>query len=145
WGRRVVVPAAVDAQKTIFRIDLRDYKWNEETWKKILAADPYRFVHEDPVARDVASLTQCDLPYARADWFVFAASRPPLYHDVLQLPRTDRELEQRLAVDADANIRNEKDVRAGFNSSGVSTNNRLVERQRPGYGAYWTSYAVAHN
>jgi TPR repeat protein/mono/diheme cytochrome c family protein len=140
WGRRVVVPVAVDAPKTVFRIDLRDYKWNEETWKKIIGADPYRFEHADAVAMNVAAMTQCELPYARADWFVFAASRPPLYHEVLELPATDSELEKLLKVDVAEDIRTERIARAGFNGSGVSRSNRLIERHDSPYGAYWKSY-----
>ena len=41
WGPRVVVPRAVDRGATLFRIDLRDYQWNEKTWDAVLAANPY--------------------------------------------------------------------------------------------------------
>ena len=50
----------------------------------------------------------------RADWFVAVASRPPLYHDILQLPRSEGELEKMLRVDVLENIRQERAVRAGF-------------------------------
>ena len=33
-----------------------------------------------------------------------------------------------------------KPARAGFNESGVSRNNRLIERHESAYGAYWKSY-----
>lgn len=145
WERDIEVPRPIDPAKTILRVDLRHYQWTDDVWKRILAEYPYAVKLGDKTARAVYALADCELPYARADWFVFAASRPPLYHDILQLPRTDRELEQKLAVDVDANIRNEKVARAGFNSSGVSSNNRLVERHRSGYGAYWKSYDFAHN
>jgi mono/diheme cytochrome c family protein len=145
WERDIEVPRPIDPAKTILRVDLRHYQWTQEVWKRILAEYPYAVTLPGETAKAVVAATECEMPYARADWFVFAASRPPLYHDLLQLPITDRELEQRLAVDADANIRNEKVARAGFNSSGVSSNNRLIERHRSGYGAYWKSYDFAHN
>jgi hypothetical protein len=85
------------------------------------------------------------LPYVRGDWFVFAASRPPLYHDVLQLPLTDRELEKTLQIDVAENIRQERVARAGFNGSGVSRNNRLIERHESPFGAYWKSYDFGGN
>jgi tetratricopeptide (TPR) repeat protein len=83
--------------------------------------------------------------YVRADWFVFAASRPPLYHDVLQLPKTDVELERALKVDVEKDIEEQRVARAAFNGSGVSRNNRMIERHRSPYGAYWKSYDFATN
>ena len=87
----------------------------------------------------------CDLPVLRADWFVATAARPPLYHDLLQLPTTDRGLERLLQVDVPGDIQEETVARAGFNGSGVSKNNRLIERHDAAYGAYWRSYDFADN
>jgi hypothetical protein len=85
------------------------------------------------------------VPYLRADWFVATASRPPLYHDLLQLPVSDRGLERLLQVDVLANLQEENVARAGFNDSGVSKNNRLIERHDAAYGAFWRSYDFAAN
>ena len=71
-----------------------------------------------------------DIPSVHVDWFVAQASLPPLYHDLLSLPLTDRELETRLEVDVAQNLLNAPGVRvwrAGTNNSGVSTNNRVLE------------------
>lgn len=68
------------------------------------------------------------------------ATQPPLYHYILEIPMTDRELEKLLKVDVDENIKGERVLRAGFNSSGISRHNRLIERHETGYGAYWKSY-----
>jgi hypothetical protein len=81
----------------------------------------------------------------RGDWFVATASRPPLYHQLLQLPGTERELEKALHIDVEADIRSERVARVGFNESGVSRNNRLIERHKTSYGAYWKSYDFAEN
>ena len=35
WGKQIVVPKTIDNEKTILRIDLRDYQWNEKTWEAI--------------------------------------------------------------------------------------------------------------
>ena len=46
------------------------------------------------------------------------------------------------------NLKNAPGVRvwrAGFNESGVSINNRVVERHKSRYGAYWKSYDFAGN
>lgn len=145
WGHRVEVPEPIDKAKTIFRIDLRHYQWDAEVWKAILAKYPYRVVQTTPTAMAIYAATVCELPYVRADWFVFEASKPPLYHEVLQLPKTDRELEKKLHVDVDNNIQKDQVARAGFNGSGVSQNNRLIERHESSYGAYWKSYDFARN
>lgn len=143
WGRRVVRPESVDASKTILRIDLRDYKWSPAVWNQILIGYPYAVALSTRSAQQCVDETACPLPYVRGDWFVAAAARPPLYHEVLQLPATDRELEKLVRVDVDEDIRQERVARAGFNGSGVSRNNRLIERHESSYGAYWKSYDFA--
>lgn len=142
WGREVRVPVAVDAAKTILRIDLRHYKWNEnDAWSRIIAADPYHMTYSSTAATSCYAMTQCELPHVRADWFVFSASRPPLYHVILDIPANIAELEKRLGVDVAQNLQDYNDVvRAGFFPSGVSKSNRLLERHVSSYGAYWKSY-----
>ena len=60
--------------------------------------------------------TEGQLAYVRADWFIATASRPPLYHELLQLPETERELEQQLHMNLQADIVQERVIRAGFNA-----------------------------
>jgi tetratricopeptide (TPR) repeat protein len=48
-------------------------------------------------------------------------------------------------MDVAGNIQGERAARAGFNSSGVSRNNRLIERHATAFGAYWKSYDFAGN
>lgn len=98
----------------------------------------------------------------RADWFVTTAMQPQLYHALLYdltLPElTQRlvdksrpanpkgmialDLERYLGVDVVENILlgNENAMRCGFTPSGVSGQNRLLERHRTKFGAYWKSY-----
>jgi len=79
----------------------------------------------------------------RADWFVATATRPPLYHKLLDLPDTDKALEDQLGVDIAANFQSplaDRIARAGFEKSGVSGQNRLLERSESKFGAYWKSY-----
>ena len=88
----------------------------------------------------------CVIPSVHIDWFLATASTPPLYHELLSLPLTDGELEQQLDVDVVGNLTTAPGVRvwrAGFNNSGVSNNNRVVERHTSRYGAYWKSYDFA--
>ena len=145
WGKSVVVPQPVDAAKTILRIDLRDFGWNEQTWQTLLERNPYGIAMAGADAKACLDASGCKLPYLRADWFVAVASRPPLYHDILQLPRTENDLLRILRLDLAENIRQERVARAAFNGSGVSRNNRLIERHEAGNTVYWKSYDFANN
>ena len=146
WGREIKAPQPIDSAKTILRIDLRHYKWNEnDAWSRVIAADPYRVTYSNPVAKSCYEITRCELPHVRADWFVFAASRPPLYNVILGLPDKPDEMlrfeKERLGVDVARNLQDYNDVlRAGFYPSGVSKANRMIERHVSSYGAYWKSY-----
>jgi hypothetical protein len=139
---RIVVPKAVDAARTIYRIDLRDYGWDAKEWEPyVVRGYPYALRGVDGRAeRDIQEATGSESAWVRADWFVFAASQPPLYHDLLRLPGSERDLERQIGVDTQANLRSGRAVRAGFRESGVSQGNRLVERHEAGTGMYWKSY-----
>ena len=150
WGAEVIKPTPIDQEQTIFYIDLRHYEWDikSDKWYKIEQAYPYGVQLTSSTYTTLCQETNCELPFVRADWFIATASLPPLYHEILDLPKTDKELETRLEVDVAGNLKNAPGVRvwrAGFNESGVSVNNRIVERHKSRYGAYWKSYDFAGN
>ena len=154
WGVSVINPQPIDAQATIFYIDLRHYEWDRiDGWTKIEEAYPYHIAFDAPAQSGLReqlgrlqTQMNCVIPSVHIDWFLATASTPPLYHELLSLPLTDGELEQQLDVDVVGNLTNAPGVRvwrAGFNNSGVSNNNRVVERHTSRYGAYWKSYDFA--
>ena len=154
WGVTVINPQPIDPQGTIFYIDLRHYEWDvNNAWTQIEGAYPYHISFNAPVQKALQEQLgrlqtemNSNIPSIHIDWFVATASLPPLYHDLLSLPLTDRELDTRLEVDVVRNINNAPGVRvwrAGTNDSGVSTNNRVLERHTSRYGAYWKSYDFA--
>ena len=154
WGSTVTNPHPIDPQETIFYIDLRHYEWDvNNAWTQIEAEYPYHIPFDAPeqsaLKEQLGRLQgemKCDIPAIHADWFIAQASLPPLYHDLLSLPLTDRELETRLEVDVFRNLQNAPGVRvwrAGTNNSGVSNNNRVIERHKSQHGAYWKSYDFA--
>ena len=157
WGRKVIKPHPIDSQATIFYIDLRDYEWEIGTnrWTQIEQVYPYKVEFNAPtqtaLREKLTNLRQemsCEVPFVHVDWFLATASLPPLYHDILDLPLTDSELEARLEVNVAENIINaagKRVWRAGFNNSRVSNNNRIVERHESRYGAYWKSYDFARS
>jgi hypothetical protein len=145
WNSTLVRPTPIDPARTILRIDIRQVNWNNDIWSQIEEANPYGITFEFPDATVCYEATQCQMPLVRVDWFVFAASKPPLYHRVLAVPETDAELESELKVNVSANIDQEQVIRAAFNRSGVSQNNRLIEWHKSPYGSYWKSYDFGGN
>ncbi len=155
WGREVVKPLPIDAEQTVFYIDLRDYEWDvrNDAWTQIEQAYPYKMTFDAPtqahLREKLTTLQQemsCEVPFVHVDWFLANASLPPLYHDILALPKTDRELEASLEVFVTENLQNapgKRVWRAGFNNSRVSRHNRVLERHTSRYGAYWKSYDFA--
>lgn len=129
WHPRLAAPRPINEVQTVYRIDLRDYKWTERLWDRIAVQDPYT---PDAVSKPPRVL--------RADWFIATASSASFYYELLQLPGADRALERLLQVDAPAGIEEGSARRAGFTDSGVSRNNRVIERHDAGFGAYWRSY-----
>ncbi len=150
---------------TLFAVDLRKLGWHravatapgsEEGTDTLSIHDlllleyPYSIIYEDSRTWDALAreyLTPSGMvrpiPYVRTDWFSSVATLPPLYHDILQLPRTVAELEEQLNIDCADNIEQRIAKRAGMAVSGVSRNNRAVERHPAADGAYWKSVDYA--
>lgn len=145
WQKRIAAPHAVGPGLTLLRIDLRDYGWTAATWQYLVAHYPYvvgRF--EEQRITDLSGSSP--LAYLRADWFVATASGPPLYYQVLGLPSTVAQLEKLLGVDTARHLAEERGViRAGVATSGVSRNNRVLERHESPHGAYWKSFDFRSN
>ncbi len=154
WGFEVIKPEPIDEQEMIFYIDLRHYEWDRnEAWTQIEREYPYSIEFDSETQAglhekltNLRTEMDCEVPFVYVDWFLANASLPPLYHDILDLPETDQELEEQLGVNVTRNINNAPGVhvwRAGFLKSGVSGYNRVVERHTSDYGAYWKSYDFA--
>ena len=156
WEADIVNPQPINTEQTLFYIDLRNYKWDtNDAWTHIEEHYPYNIKYEGADQTDVRNLflnlqseMRCEVPYVHVDWFIGKASEPPLYNEILALPDTDTELETLLGVDVIDNIKNDPGVRvwrAGIKgkNSGVSRHNRVVERHKSRYGAYWKSYDFA--
>ena len=156
WGADIVNPEPINTEQTLFYIDLRNYEWDindSYSWTQIEKRYPYNIKYEGADQRDERDLflnlqseMGCEVPYVYVDWFIGKASEPPLYNEILALPDTDTALETLLGVDVVSNLKNDPGVRvwrAGIINSGVSRHNRVVERHKSDYGAYWKSYDFA--
>jgi serine/threonine-protein kinase len=165
---KLVQPLPIDPAKTIFCVDLRALGWDRQPWQRynddgskkvgpshlnlwdlILLEYPYSTVYTnykvfDDLARDflVPAHQVRPIVYVRADWFVSRMLFSPFYEDFLDLPRRIEQLDAYLGLDPDALPRG-KVRRAGLAVSGVSINNRVVERTLPHPEKtryYWKSY-----
>src|SRR5262245_4464774 len=144
WHREITPPIAIEPSRSVFCIDLRDYDWTGDTWSEIVAGYPYSVRTEE--SQLIKQISGSETPYVRADCFVANASVSPLYYDVLGLPRTVQELERLLSIDIRRDLDEEKNLaRAGLRSSGVSQNNRVLERHSTASGAYWKSFDFKSN
>jgi mono/diheme cytochrome c family protein len=154
-GTSIVVPKAIDADETIYRIDLRDYEWDAALWRELVDLSPYAFELTREEAIDLQQFTGEDVPILRGDWLAAEGTAPPIYQIMLGIDgATLFDLQQQLQVNIQANIGDEivnntdNVVRAGFLDSGVSENNRVIERHEiPGAAnrALWISYDFAGN
>jgi mono/diheme cytochrome c family protein len=149
WEPDVVVPRTVDPDGILLAVDLRALGWHHnQLWNAVLAAYPYGLVYDTSPADlevneraiEVSRYAESKVPVVRADWFCVTASRPPLYHTLLSIPATAAELEARLGVDVRVDFLSERLRRAGVTRSGVSRQNRIIDRHPSRYGAYWKSY-----
>jgi serine/threonine-protein kinase len=143
------VPGTAEA---VYAVDLRKLGWDQRpVWAAILARYPYGLrpggaqsdeaAELQDLARDVAGFSEADLPLLRADWFIVNATQPPLYHEILNLPQTLTDLEAQLELNLQQNFRDGRLQRAGFARSGVSRQNRLLERHTSARTPYfWISY-----
>ena len=164
WQKGLVRPEPIEPTRTVFRVDFRDLGWHQHPFERIvdgkpagpsrlnlfdlaLLEYPYGVVPEDSETFDRLATEFLGpagqvrpIPFVRADWFVSTATQPPLYEDFLQLPFTLKELQRRLDVDVEADLRDGRARRAGMTVSDVSRNNRAVERHPARHGAYWESF-----
>ena len=144
WNPNPFRHRAADDHRILIRIFLPDLNWTADTWRLLERQYPHGAAGgADESLRLLRMMTGAEAPVMRADWFASVASVSPLYYELLGLPDAMGALEEYLGIDLRANIRNEQVIRAGFQDSGVSTNNRLVERHAMGSGFFWTSYDFA--
>lgn len=150
---KITPPRAIDEGETIYRLDLRDYNWDAAMWEHVVSYYPYGIIGIDRQKEQLIERhSGSKMAYLRADWFTFAASQAPLYDDIMDrhlgIEQTHADadvlaqLDRALGVDRLGNLREGRAVRAGFQYSGVSGANRLIERHEIGshQGAYWVSY-----
>mgnify|MGYP002777768545 CR=1 FL=1 len=151
---QIRVPVAIDADRLLFRIDIRDYGWSQALWERIADANPYTIEYVQDTADKIKKDVLTDRFVLAGDAFLAFSSVPPLYHEILAIPNTRQQLEAGFGIDIGANIEEEKInnpdevARAGFHMSDVSFNHRMIERHKfpdASNRIYWISYDFKGN
>lgn len=161
----VTQPVAIDADRTIYRIDIRDYEWNREIdlqdndvlnpdnidfsdgWEAIIANPKtavYAVEYRGDAADDLAAEAGTRVPFMPVNAFIQATEFGDLYYTLIggraSLFDFEREV---LNLDTRAEARDNRLMRAGFSNSGVSEQERVLNRFDSGVGAgqsYWISF-----
>lgn len=91
-------PLPIDAERRIYRIDLRDYQWDRrvrvgapvyaDVWEALIANDVHAMPFLGADAEDVSADTVTAVPVLLVDAFLATATRPELYAAILELPPT---------------------------------------------------------
>ncbi len=95
----------IDPEQTILRINIDDLGWDSSDWDAVLKIYPYNLQPDIKLTSIFKSATGTQLPYVRADWFAFYASRPPLYNSLLKLGANFAALSSDQGVNVDADIK----------------------------------------
>lgn len=155
---RVAVPLPVNSERTLFRIDLRDFDWNravnvngqdfEDVWDAIVEANPYAVPFAGEDADDAREDAQTDVPVMFLDSMLSAATVGNLYYAAIGVDVTqtlDAFILDELEIDIEANLENEDLIRAGTTRSSISRQDRLIERHdiEARSGAFYQSFDFA--
>jgi mono/diheme cytochrome c family protein len=137
---------AIDNQRTVFRFRISQLGWDAEDWDEVVRFYPYCERSNRNEHQQLYNRLDTEAPVLRGDWFFATATLPPLYERLVDLPATRQELEQDLNLDIADNVNDGRVDRIGMDLSGVSQNQRIIERHalRGGSGDYfWWSYDFA--
>jgi hypothetical protein len=135
---------AADPERTIFRFRISQLGWNAADWDEVVRFYPYCLQSNVAAHQALYDRLDTEAPYLRADWFMATATLSPLYERLLDLGANLDELEQDFNFDIDQNVLDSNIIRIGFGFSGVSFNERMIERHDLGNGDYfWWSYDFA--
>jgi mono/diheme cytochrome c family protein len=150
-------PIPIDANQTIYRIDIRDYNWDRpidlqddgivdfnDAWLSLVAAaQPFAIEYQGDQADALKADTQTAVPFMPVNAFVQASQFGDEYYSLIGGKANFNDFtKQVLGVDQQADIQDEEVVRGSFSGSGVSHQERAVLRFDQGTAggfALWTS------
>jgi len=156
----VTQPRAIDPDETIYRINLKDYNWDREidledngsvdfpdAWEAIVANPETAFFsieYQGDAADDLKADAGTLIPFMPVNVFIQASEFGDLYYSLIggkaNLFDFERDV---LLVDTAEEIANDRLMRAGFSNSGVSQQERVLNRFDSGIAGglnYWISF-----
>jgi serine/threonine-protein kinase len=162
---RIAQPQAIDQDELIYRIDIRDYNWDREIdlqdnditdpanvdfrdgWEAIIANPEtavYAVEYTGAQADDLKADAQTAVPFLPVNVFIQATEFGDLYYTLIggKFNLFDFELDV-LGIDTLAEIEEDNLMRAGFENSGVSKQERVLNRFDSNVGPgtnYWISF-----
>lgn len=148
---RSIIPRALDGERLIYRLDLRDYGWAtpvsvegreySDGWEAIVASASQAVELEGPDADAIKEATGAAVPFLLSRVFIDTATQGEVYYGLLRLPQTLSALEAELGVASGIGAGG-AEVRRVFTAlSGVSRQPRVLERRSmPDAGGFWLAY-----
>jgi len=155
---QIGIPKPIDSQETIYRIDIRDYNWDRDIdleddgivdfndgWDAIVAgAGEYAVEYTGDEADDLKADAATAVPFMPVNAFIQFTELDDLYYTLIgakaNLFTFERDV---LGIDTVAEIEDNNLLRAGFSNSGVSKQERVLNRfdqNTAGGFAYWISF-----
>jgi mono/diheme cytochrome c family protein len=128
---------AIDDEKTLFGVYLDRIGWDAPRWERLATIYPYG------AAPTVQDATGSKAAVMRGDWLAFAATRAPLYYELLGLPDRLPALQSGLQVDVIGDLAAARARRIGIKTSGIARGSRLTQRHLIANGSYWTTSEYA--
>jgi len=161
----VVQPVAIDDEETIYRIDIRDYEWDRaidledndisdpanidfpDAWEAIVAnprTAVYAVEYQGPDADDLVEDAGTRVPFMPVNAFIQATEFGALYYTLIGGRQSLFDFEREvLRLDTRTETAENRLMRAGFSNSGVSQQERVLNRFDSGLGpntSYWISF-----
>lgn len=153
-GVQVMTP--IDKNRLIYRVRLGDFGISPRVFESViksyypygmaLNSGPVGNLTQEMIQNDTAlrELTGSQVYSIRIDWFVATATLPIPYEILLGQGLNQNALDLKLGVDRARAIAANQVMRSGFKSSGISSQNRIIERMEQSNGrSYWQSYDFA--
>jgi len=153
---RAQAPQPIDSDRMIYRIDLRDYDIDRavtvnnqnfrDTWEAIINFNTYAVPFVGDQANQARALAGTDVPVMFADSLIDAASTGNVYYGLVGIDinqNIDTFILDVLGVDAQQDLADRNEIRAGTTKSRISRQDRVVERHDLGAGragVLWESF-----
>jgi serine/threonine-protein kinase len=155
---QIGIPRPIDSNETIYRIDIRDYNWDRDIdleddgvvdfadgWLAIVdGSGEYGVEYTGDDADDLKADTATAVPFLPVNAFVRFTEKDDLYYTLIGAKANLFEFERDvLLIDTVVEIEDNNLLRAGFSNSGVSKQERVLnrfEQNTAGGLAYWISF-----